>query len=279
MQDETSEEARIVTKRRRAAERHRERYADPAFAEMKRAYSRAHNAANKEQRRAYLAQPEVRERNRERNRARRQNPEYQEAARERARRWLERPGNKERAAANAASKENKARVNARNADPDTRIRRIATTCAWRASDRGAQRVRDYNESDVVRERRSRGQRERTVSDPQYRIARCLRSRLNSLLRGVVGSRSSAVRDLGCSLAELVKHLEAQFEPWMTWQNHGNKAGDWWSIDHIRPLASFDLTDPEQQRAACHYTNLQPMRHTENVSKGDRWSLDAADSVR
>ena len=48
---------------------------------------------------------------------------------------------------------------------------------------------------------------------------------------------------------------------MTWENYPE-----WEIDHIRPMASFDLTDPEQQRQCCHYSNLQPMWSEENWSK-------------
>ena len=38
---------------------------------------------------------------------------------------------------------------------------------------------------------------------------------------------------------------------------------------MMPCASFDLSDPEQQRQCCHYTNLQPMWARENISKCDK----------
>ena len=54
---------------------------------------------------------------------------------------------------------------------------------------------------------------------------------------------------------------------MSWSNHGPKG---WHVDHIRPLASFDLGDLEQQRRACHFTNLQPLWWYENLSKSDSY---------
>ena len=78
--------------------------------------------------------------------------------------------------------------------------------------------------------------------------------------------------LGCTLAEARAHIEAQFRPGMSWENHGE-----WEIDHIRPVASFDLTDPDQARAAAHFTNLQPLWSVENRRKGVRWNLAATPS--
>jgi hypothetical protein len=72
--------------------------------------------------------------------------------------------------------------------------------------------------------------------------------------------------LGCSISGLRVHLEKQFKPGMTWENHGY-AG--WHVDHIRPLASFDLRDPVQQKVCFHYTNLQPLWAPENIEKGSR----------
>ena len=51
---------------------------------------------------------------------------------------------------------------------------------------------------------------------------------------------------------------------MTWANRRK-----WHIDHIVPCAAFDLTDPEQQSVAFHYTNLRPVWAEENQRKQDK----------
>ena len=96
-----------------------------------------------------------------------------------------------------------------------------------------------------------------------RLRQALRARINKALKGGYKS-GSAVRDLGCSIIELKARLEALWQPGMSWENYGPKG---WHIDHRRALATYDLTDPEQFRAACHYTNLQPLWATDNIRKG------------
>jgi len=103
------------------------------------------------------------------------------------------------------------------------------------------------------------------SNLQYRIRCALRSRLYSALKNNA-KVGSAVRDLGCSIPELKLHLESLFKPGMSWDNYGLSG---WHIDHIIPLSSFDLSNVEQFKKACHYTNLQPLLATENLSKGGK----------
>ena len=69
--------------------------------------------------------------------------------------------------------------------------------------------------------------------------------------------------LGCTIPEVRKHLERQFQSGMTW---GNWSLHGWHIDHVIPLASFDFNDPEQQKRAWHYTNLRPLWAEENMRK-------------
>jgi hypothetical protein len=69
---------------------------------------------------------------------------------------------------------------------------------------------------------------------------------------------------GCTVAELRQHLEQQFEPGMSWDNHTIHG---WHVDHIVPCAKFDLTLLSEQKKCFHYTNLRPLWATENWSKG------------
>jgi len=100
---------------------------------------------------------------------------------------------------------------------------------------------------------------------QFKLSSALRSRLRKALHGNYKT-GSAVKDLGCSIKELKQYLESKFQPDMNWDNW---TSDGWHIDHIKPLASFDLTDREQLLIACHYTNLQPLWAKDNMAKGDK----------
>ena len=96
----------------------------------------------------------------------------------------------------------------------------------------------------------------------------LASLINTAIRKQFGSKASRTHDMiGCTVAELSQHLRIQFTDGMTWDNYGRNG---WHVDHVRPCASFDLTDPEQQRQCFHYTNLQPLWAGDNIRKGSKW---------
>lgn len=89
-----------------------------------------------------------------------------------------------------------------------------------------------------------------------KIAHALRVRIRRAVK-----TGSAVKNLGCTVPEFIAHLESKFKSGMNWNNYGL-----WHIDHIKPLSSFDLTDPDQLSKACHYSNMQPLWAKENSAK-------------
>lgn len=104
------------------------------------------------------------------------------------------------------------------------------------------------------------------SEPAFKLMMNLRRRVRLALEG--NSKSAATQALlGCTVDELLKHLEAQFTEGMTHDNI--------DVDHIVPCASFNLEDPQQQRRCFHFSNLQPLFPTDNQSKGAKTTERAA----
>jgi len=104
---------------------------------------------------------------------------------------------------------------------------------------------------------------RYKSDPGYKAMLNIRSKINLAIKNNFKVGSS-VELLGCSVDELKAHLESQFLPGMSWDNHTVHG---WHMDHILPCSSFDLSDEEQQRKCFHYSNLQPLWAIDNLKKG------------
>ncbi len=110
-------------------------------------------------------------------------------------------------------------------------------------------------------------KKRLKTDIAFKITERIRSRINLCLKKYKTIKSQEFKNLlGTSDMQIIwKHLEKNFKEGMTRENHGA-----WHIDHIKPISSFDLTKPEQQRACFHYTNMQPLWAKENLSKGAKY---------
>lgn len=50
---------------------------------------------------------------------------------------------------------------------------------------------------------------------------------------------------------------------MSWENYGPRG---WHVDHIIPMASFDVSKPEHVELCSHYLNLRPLWCDENEAK-------------
>ena len=115
----------------------------------------------------------------------------------------------------------------------------------------------------VRETQNKYYKGRVKVDPAYKFAHDIRKHTRRIIKGLDNSARS-VELLGCSYEDAMAHIEKQFTEGMSWENHGD-----WHIDHIKPLASFDLSEDCERRKAAHYSNLQPLWAINNLLKGDR----------
>lgn len=141
-----------------------------------------------------------------------------------------------------AKKEYSKKYNAKNKDKNA-----AKTRLWRK---------------INKDRINREAREIRRSNPKIRMIQVLRSRVRHAL-GRNRRSAKTIELVGCPIEFLISYIESKFTPKMTWENHGV----YWHIDHRRPISSFDLSDPEQQKKCFHWSNLQPLEAKENMSKG------------
>jgi hypothetical protein len=148
-------------------------------------------------------------------------------------------------------------------------KRKQQTKFWR--DKNKEKISEYNKIYSQENRQQINQRvcasnkERRKKDPVYVLTRRERVRVYDALKG---TRKAARTEtlLGCSYEFFRGYIEGLFVNQMGWHNMGE-----WHIDHIKPLASFDLTDLKQQKQAFHYTNQQPLWAKENLKKGAKYA--------
>lgn len=144
-----------------------------------------------------------------------------------------------------------------------RVDRYASDHAFRAEQLAKNRVR--RRTPEARQKANLARAALIERSPTTKAAIYTRARIRKALLGINKS-ASTLRLVGCSYDQLVTHLEYLFKPGMSWANYAYRG---WHIDHRRPCASFDLTDPVQQAACFHYTNLRPEWRYENQSKGSK----------
>jgi hypothetical protein len=127
-------------------------------------------------------------------------------------------------------------------------------------------IRPTYYSKEEREQRDKKSRRRSArkqrKNPLFRMKENARKRSRKYIK----TPGLSWAGYGCTSDEYRAHMEKQFTKRMTWDNYGT----YWHDDHIRPMASFDWSDPEQRRQCEHYTNKQPLEAKKNIVKSDSW---------
>jgi hypothetical protein len=127
------------------------------------------------------------------------------------------------------------------------------------------------------------EKEKRKSDPSFRLRKDISRTILAALKENDGSKHNrSVMDyLIYSIDELKEHLEKQFEPWMTWNNHGVYLADcyvdddpstWtWHIDHIVPQSKLPYASMEEEnfQKCWALPNLRPLKSIDNMKKSNK----------
>ena len=108
---------------------------------------------------------------------------------------------------------------------------------------------------------------RRQEDPVFYTAEICKNRVKTAFRKQRIPKTGITSELlGIDDWEKLKeHIESQFGDEYSWENR-----DQWHIDHIRPIASFDVMDKKQQLVAFNWRNLQPLWGIDNLDKNDEY---------
>lgn len=133
------------------------------------------------------------------------------------------------------------------------------------------KMAEYNARPEIKAKRNKRNKLRRVEDPMFAIKESMKVRIFDLLKNVKVDKCNDL--FGASKAQMMKWLEYQFTENITWDNFG----DVWQVDHVIPIAFFDISVREEHFLCFNWTNLTPLRKELNCSKSD--SIDGEAIVK
>lgn len=122
-------------------------------------------------------------------------------------------------------------------------------------------------SPVAKKQRYEYKKRRTERDPVFALKERARKTIaDSFLRRGYKKNSKSQEIIGCDWPTFTKHL---FKTWE--KRYGTVyAGEDYHIDHIIPLS--EAKTEEEVIKLCHYTNLQLLKPSDNLSKSNKIEL-------
>lgn len=111
----------------------------------------------------------------------------------------------------------------------------------------------------------KARKKRLSHDTEFKFKDNFRARMCTILKGFRLPREYE-QYFSCSITEVLQHISNQWTEGMSWDNWTVKG---WHIDHIKPLALFNMRIEADRYTAWHYTNLQPLWAKDNLSKGSK----------
>lgn len=117
---------------------------------------------------------------------------------------------------------------------------------------------------------SRIRNERRRKTPRGKLENAIRAGFHKGIKKGSKSARKTFDLLGYSPDELMAHIEKQFLPEMSWDNHG-RGEDCWHIDHIIPMSAFNFETPDDPdfKLCWALSNLRPLWEKDNLTKSDK----------
>ena len=107
------------------------------------------------------------------------------------------------------------------------------------------------------------------TDLGFKLKHITSARISQALKTYqILKKDRTIEYLGCTMEEYTQYLEQMFNQNINWDNYG----EYWEIDHIKPIDAFDLNDEAQLYEAFNYTNTQPLKKEDNREKSNKFLI-------
>ena len=101
-----------------------------------------------------------------------------------------------------------------------------------------------------------------LNDKSFVLYENLRKRIWKCLK----NKSNSSKDiLGCDIEHYLNWINHTMSEHMSWENYGT----YWNIDHLIPISTFDLSNPNEVKKAFNWKNTWAMIASENFSKKNK----------
>lgn len=135
---------------------------------------------------------------------------------------------------------------------------------YRNKDKCKQKTNNYskNNRDIRNEIQRNWRKKQRETNPSYKIWQNARKRIWKVLH--VKKPTTTDKLIGTSPIMFKLWLSFTFSDKMNWDNYGS----YWHIEHVIPIATYDLNDEKNIYKAFHWTNCRAETEEYNLGKQD-----------
>lgn len=121
-------------------------------------------------------------------------------------------------------------------------------------------IKEYHQDN--KKNRNEKNKIKRKQNPYYALKEALKVRIFDILKSSKKEKTSNL--VGCSCEELKIWIESHFDENISWDNYST----YWHLDHVIPIAFFDLTIEDERYICFNWSNVRPLEKKQNISKSD-----------